>query len=569
MKKLDQELQNRNAVTEIVATERARGGMAIINAILDHPQALALIQSLEPEEMHALFAEIGREDCVDLIRFATEEQFQGLGDLDNWIGKSFTPERMESLLNLSIAAGPETLDTFVDSLEDEALVLYLRKRARIVARDFDPDQDDEMSVPGIEAFHTPDTMFWIVVPAEAPYFNDLKFIIERIYDRDHLDAAALLRHAIYEDADVLEDEAARFRGERIATMGFPSVEDATALFDYMNPVQFKERMDEKLANMAPYEVEHRTLLPILLGSYKGQPEFLKKTMDGLTDDAVRRRIAEAVAYLANSIIVSRTGGDLSHAGGRTAGLRTALSILSIGLEFLSEEDVERARLVMTKVWPRTVFRAGYSLLIPLREEGRKALKYAGRAEDFYLFDPPLNEIIAGLFEEPPQYCTALENKPRPSFRDFRSVHDVARAKAALLQAIAVGLFIDTTLQLDVAKLAAGVVKARRKFVTHTTLIATALINALLGNDGDPLAPIAKQDLKVVVDLVFVAAEDGGKPTINPRLTAAIAAFVQQSDSLFAAALFDLALRKLEDLFRRYPNGIIPDAKLAAPVLLIK
>jgi len=543
--------------------------MAIINAILDHPNALGLIQSLEPEEMHALFAEIGREDCVDLVRYATEEQFQGLADLDNWVGDRFVPERLESLLNLSIAAGQETLDTFVEALEDEAVVIYLRRRARIVARTFDPDQDDEMSVEGIEAFHTPDTMFWVALPAESPYFNDVKFIIERIYDRDHLDAAALLRHAIYEDADVLEDEAARFRGERVATMGFPSLEDATALFDYMNPVNFKERLDGELADLAPYEVEHRTLVPVLLGSYKGQPEFLRKTLDGLTDDAVRSRIAEAVAYLANAIIVSRTNGDLTSVEGRAAGLRTALSILSVGLEFLAEDNVERARLVITKVWPRTIFRVGYSLLIPLRGEAKKALEYAGRESGFFLFDPPLNEIIAGLFEEPPQYSTALENKPRPRFRDFRSVHDVARAKAALLQAIAVGLFVEVTLTLDVERLATSVAEDRRKFTTHTTLMATALINALLGNDGDPLAPIDSGELTRIVDLVFTAADGGDKRTINPRLTAAVASFVKQSDNRFAAALFDLSLRKLEDLFRRYPKGNIPEAKYAAPVLLIK
>ncbi len=569
MKEHEQALEHRSSVTEIVAQERAHGGMAIINAILDHPQALQLLRALEPEEMHALFAEIGRDDCVDLIRFATIEQFQGLTDLDSWVNESFAPERLESLLNLAIGAGPETLDTFVEALEDEALVLYLHKRARVVARDFDPDQDDEMSVPGIEAFHTPDTMFWIVLPADAPYFNDVRFIIERIYDRDHLDAAALLRHVIYEDPDVLEDEARRFRSERVATMGFPSLADATALFDYLNPVRFKERLNETLADLAPYDVEQRTLLPVLMGSYEGQPAFLKKTLDGLTDDAARARIAEAVAYLANAIIVSRTGGDLSSTDGRAAGLRTALSIISIGLEYLADEDVDRARRVVTRVWPHTIFRVGYSLLIPLRGDAAKAMEYAGRTQGFFLFDPPFNEIIAGLFEEPPQYSTALENAPRPRFRDFRSIHDVARAKAALLQAMAVGMFVKSTLQLDVEKLAERVVEDRRKLTTHTTLMATSLINALLGNDADPLAPIDRADLTRIVDLVFAPATDRDERTLNPRLTAAVAGFVGRTDNLFASALFDLSLRKLEDLFRRFPKGHIPEARAAAPVLLMK
>ncbi len=565
----EKQLQRRQTVTELVAAQRNHGGMAIINSILGHPDAVGLIQSLEPEEMFALFAELGKGDCGDLVRYATTEQFQGLVDLETWAGDRFVPERLESLVSLATGAGQETLERFIDSLDDEAAVLYLRQRAQVVARTMDPDQDDEMSVPELEAFHTPDNMFWIAVPAESPYFNDIRFLVERLYDRDHLDTSALLRHAIYEDLDVLEKEADGFRRGRVAAMGFPSVEDAEELLVYMNPRGFKERMDAKLERLKPYDVGELSLLPALLGAGQRPPRFLNDVIAAIEDSAVQGRVAQAVAYLANAIIVLRNTGDLTQSEGRNAGLKSALSVLSVGLEYLSEGKEERAQLVISRVWPRTIFRVGFSLLLALRSEAEKALQYAGRPEGFFLYDPPLNELIAGLFEEIPLYHTALENKPDPRLRDFRTAHDVARTKAALLQAMAVGQFVEQTLKLDVTQLAQRVPAKRRSVTTHTTLMATALINALLGNDDDPTQAIDRNDLSRIVDLVFVPGGDGIDRIINPRLTAAVEVFVKQSKNRFAAALLELSLRKLEDLFRRFPKGHIPDAKYAAPILLVK
>jgi hypothetical protein len=542
--------------------------MAVINAILEHDRAVELIQSLEPEEMHALLVDIGREDCVDLIRYATPVQFQGLLDLDAWTPDGYRPERFEAMVGLVNAAGTENLDSFFEALVDEDLVLYLRSRAQVVARTFDPDQEDEMSVEGIEAFTTPDNMFYIVLPAESPWFNDVKFIVERLYDRDHLDASALLRHAIYEDIDGLEEEAQRYRAARVATMGFPSVAETDELFRHTNPVKFRERLREKLSGLAPYDVGAVTLLPALLGADRKQPAFLADALAALGDEAVQRRVAQAVAFLANAVIVRESGGDLSRSEGRDGALRRALSLLSLGLEYLAEDAPETAPEILQRVWPKTLFRVGFSVLLPLRQAALDCLVCAGREHGFFLFDPPLGEVTQGVLQEVPVYHTSLDGEAQPVFRDFATLRDIARTRSALEQAAGLGRFVEMTLALDPVRLAERVPEALRPVTTHTTLMSTALVNALLGND-DLLLPVAADDVPRVIDLVFVPQADGSGRTFNPRFAAAVQRFLERSNDRFAGALFDLAMRKLEDFFHRYPRGIVPDKKLVAPILMVK
>jgi hypothetical protein len=564
----DRTLTPRRTVSELVLAERHRGGMAVINAILEHDRAVELIQSLEPEEMHALLVDIGREDCVDLIRYATPVQFQGLLDLDAWTPDGYRPERFEAMVGLVNAAGTENLDSFFEALVDEDLVLYLRSRAQVVARTFDPDQEDEMSVEGIEAFTTPDNMFYIVLPAESPWFNDVKFIVERLYDRDHLDASALLRHAIYEDIDGLEEEAQRYRAARVATMGFPSVAETDELFRHTNPVKFRERLREKLSGLAPYDVGAVTLLPALLGADRKQPAFLADALAALGDEAVQRRVAQAVAFLANAVIVRESGGDLSRSEGRDGALRRALSLLSLGLEYLAEDAPETAPEILQRVWPKTLFRVGFSVLLPLRQAALDCLVCAGREHGFFLFDPPLGEVTQGVLQEVPVYHTSLDGEAQPVFRDFATLRDIARTRSALEQAAGLGRFVEMTLALDPVRLAERVPEALRPVTTHTTLMSTALVNALLGND-DLLLPVAADDVPRVIDLVFVPQADGSGRTFNPRFAAAVQRFLERSNDRFAGALFDLAMRKLEDFFHRYPRGIVPDKKLVAPILMVK
>jgi len=553
-------------IGEIITREKPKGGMAVLNAILDRENAGELIRSLEPEELHSLVLEVGKADSAELICYASEEQFQGYMDLDNWVGAEFRPERLEGLMGLAASAGEEAAGRLFGSMDPETVGLYLLNRAKVHVRTFDPDEE----VPDVqdgEVMCTPDDLFRIELPHGSPHFAAVKFFIDQLYNWDRQEAVSLIKTIATEEADVLEEEAVRFRTARVQAMGFPSYDQTRDIFRYVNPVQLKARIESKLARLSPVDTGQETLLPALLDFDDRQPPFLASVLAAVDDAGVRRRVAEAVVFLANAVIVDESGGDLADVSGRERGIRRALSFLSLGLEYVSANDQAMGRVVIAKVWPKTLFRLGHSLCLTLRQRATRLLVSSGGDHGFMLFDPPLDDVIRGVASTMPQYFVGLEEEGSREFRDFYSVRDVGRARTVLEQAEGVARFVEANLRLSPEELGRTVPEDLKPMVTHTTLMSTALVNALLGAET-LLEPVAVSRVPEVLDVVLI--EDGeGNRTVNPRLQDAIGNFLSAEEDKFAAALFDLSLRKLESVFLRLPRGTVPDRRFLGGALLVR
>ena len=554
----------RPLLKDLVVQERARGGMAVINAILDHPQALQLLGAMEPEELHLLMVDIGYDDCHDLIRFASPTQWQGLVDLDCWAGDHFFPARIEALMGLAHSADRQALEIFFSALDDEVLVLYLRHRARIVARTFEPEQDDELDTLEAEIFRTPDELFYIILPPEDNQFAAVRTFIDLLYERDHLDAAALLKHAIAEDTDQLEEEALQFRNARVSTMGFPTMAEAEELLEYINPVQVRTRLNLELPEMAPYVMATESLLPVLENSLPYGPDFLVQALELQDDDKARERVNEAVIYAANTVVVLMGKGDLADGSAREAGLKRALALISLGLEYLADENPDRAAQLLRKVWPRTLFRVGHSLLIPLAQTARVC---SSATPGFFLFDPPLDGAIRAALADTPLYFTGIDGDVQPRLRDISSMRDLTRMHVTLKQARTIQEFMHATILEGNPPLLDLVPEPRRQYVTHTTLMTTALVNALRG-EPELLTALSYDAFPEIFASLFVSSKSGDKLEFLPQVKNAVIRFTKTAQSPFVAALFELSMKKLEAYAQRYPGGIAPDPKYAWPMLLL-
>ncbi len=560
------ELALRQTLADLVTRNRKKGGMEVVNAILDHPRSVELIHSMAPEELFTLVVAVGREDCTDLVAHATEEQFQGLTDLDTWKGSEFSPERFETLYAIVRSTEDEAVERFLDSLEDETIALYLLHRVRIVQRDMTPEQEDAFS-DELEVMRTPDEQFFLVFPAGDPNTPAVKDLVDRLYSRDNLDAADLLRHVATEDRDTVEAEFSRFRSSRIRTMGFPEQGEIRELLAYYNPVAAKRSIRRRLDALPTLKAAtEMPLLPALYGFGPEQIPFLKQVVGTVEDDRVLSLLAEGLAWLANAQIVLATDGDLADEAGRRLGIDQAASLLTLGLEYVAEGDVPLAARILARVRARTLFRIGHSLLIPLRQKAHELVDLAGKEHGLQLFDPPLDDVVRGASLDVPRRALSLDSD-KHGFAEFRSLAELRRTRQALLQAREIARFAAEALYLVPESLARSIPEERRLAVTHTTLMATALVNGLLGSESI-LTPVPAESLPVLLDLVLPVGPEGDR-TLNPRLKEAIARFASAGANRFAGALFDLSLRKLEDLFRKFPSGTVPDPKLAAPVLLLQ
>jgi hypothetical protein len=560
------EIVLRQRLGAILKQRRPQGGMAVINGIIEDPNASALIQAMQPEELHTLMQDIGWSDCHELLRYASEEQFQGLTAINAWVDREFQPQHLEALIGLAAAADPEAVERLFESFEHETSGLYLLSRVMIFNLPAEPNDQDEVRELG-EVLVTPDNMFWLVFPDGDDFFPQVKYFIDGMYALDNLAMVSLLKTLVFEDKDTLQAQARQFRQARLRTMGFPALEETDHLLDYVNPVKLKNEIRAKLEQSPQLVVGQDTLLPALVDWKLGDVPFLQLALQSMGGARVRDEVVQGMAYLGNAVIVASSGGDLFQPAARDLGLNRAVSLMNLGLEFLSDKDPKVGARALGRVWPKTLFRIGHSRLLALKGRATKLARKQGTELGFNLFDPPLREVIAGCRSDVPQYFVGLDDESSLEFREFRCLEDVSKADVVLEQAEGIAEFCDRVFKLDVAVLAQFVEQNQRPMVTHTTLMATALVNGLRGADS-LFQPVPVGRIPDVMDVVLLV-DEGGQRVLNPRLQQAVAGFVSAERDPFAAALFDLSLSKLEDVFHRLPRGLVPEAKFMAGALLVE
>jgi len=556
----------REHLAEIVTGAIRGGGMDVVNAILAQPNAAELVAALHPEELHRLVHELGKQDSVDILRCASVEQVQGMLDLDDWVAGSFSPDRLQEMLGIAAAAGDDVVERLFEAMDDETIGLFLLKRCKVLQRTFEPEQEEQLQEQG-EYFLTPDGAFFVLLPFKDRNYAAVRFFVEHLYGYDKEEAISLLKTLVYEEADVLEEEALRFRNARVGTMGFPSGDEVQRIFKYLNPVKAREKVRSTIGRFRKYPAQERSLLPALVGLEHQEAPFLQKALGRLSDDADRATFAEALVTLSNAVYAHATSGDLAAMARYPDALRRSLSLFNLGLEYITDGNAETAGALLTRIWPKTLFRIGHSATVLLREHARKLMGVSGAEHGFFLFDPPLDEVIRGAVREVPQYFEGIADESKTTWRDFRSLSEFTRTKAVLKQAEEVAKFCLAVLRADPAKLAETVPEPLRPAVTHTTLMATALLNGLLGRE-DLLAPIPVKEVASVSQVVLVAGA-GGTRQVNPRLVEAMNRFNSTAENQFAAALIELSLKKLQDAFERLPSGADPDPRFLAGAVLVK
>ncbi len=558
-------LELRRELHDLMRPLRGEGEMEVLNRLLYHPQATAMIQAMHPEELHQLLLRFGRNECVDILRYVTEGQFHGLLDLDAWTADRLLPERIDAMILLANQAGLETLGELFEGMDDETLGIYLLRRARFIPRTFEPEQDDELPTD-MEVFTSPDTMFYVLTSPGSDDGIMIRMVLEKLYYLDRDRAGSILRTLHFEDADVLEHDANGLRAGRLSSYGFPSLDESEELYRFMNPVRAKQRILDRLDHLALQNLQADTLLPVLYHQDKHQPVFLAKAIGRLEDDSARQRLGVGVSSLVTHVIVREARGDLADEQGRQASVIRALGLYSLGLEFVSSGDLSIAARVLPRVLPRTLFRIGLSLLLLLRGRARRLLELGGTAQGFLLFDPPLDDVVRGAALDVPQYFGGLIDEDQTGWRDFRTYGEYRTVRSALKQAEGVANFVSRTLYPGLEDLAAAVPEALRPAITHTTLLATSLVNVLLGNER-LLAPIPKQRFPQVMSVLLVT-DQRGERVVNPLFKASLDRFLNTENNRFAVSLVELSLRKLETVFLRLPRDTIPEIQMLAGVVLM-
>ncbi|SNB46104.1 DUF6178 family protein [Geobacter sp. DSM 9736] len=368
-----------------------------LELLLSDPDAKQVAALMQPQEIYWLVKELGENDAAELLELATAAQYSFMIDMEVWEESALRTDVLLKWLGYLMEAGEDRLLAQLSSLDLE-LILLLLKREIAVGGGMGDLVNDEIRLADWD--HSFDGIYHISF-LRSDTARVVGTLLDIIYRHDQPLYLSLMTGVQNEVETELEELCYQFRTGRMADAGFPSREEAVAIYALLNPDHFVAAEDKLLVNEDGAE---------------NLPEPLA-TGDTLLQRAlVRVRSSELLRelnYLINNALVAE---QASFADGAAieAVSRRVYGYLNISLEYFAADDEKRAGTILVGERLKRLFQLGHSIVVRL---GKRA---GTLSSDNYA----TNKAILGLREKMPRFYRGLDPDLVDGYREFESMSDV-------------------------------------------------------------------------------------------------------------------------------------------------
>jgi hypothetical protein len=317
------------------------------------PVPEAVVPALPEAELCFTAKAIGLADSAWLLAHASAEQLVACVDLDAWSSEDLVPDRarLGAWMTAFAHAGEEALLGAARSLDPELLVLWLKDRIEVWLKPSEPDWDPP---PGAQSL---DGQFFFRARSEGDDPADLRALLDALFREDYWTYFRMLQGATWELESETEDWALRWRTGRLLDLGFPSWEEAMAIYGVL-----PERSLAELPGTETLAEEVSWRLPIWMPKLpvsSAAAHALYRALAAL-GDAERRAYLLAFLSLANRVAVADRL-PLGDAESIPVAVEKAAAFASRGLEHIAAERGLAPTDVLRRTSLERLFRVGFSL----------------------------------------------------------------------------------------------------------------------------------------------------------------------------------------------------------------
>jgi len=520
-----------------------------------------LVEKLPELEVFLTVKEVGRSDAIDLVTLTTPEQFQYLLDLDLWKKDGLDPEKVIHWLEILLESGEERVIEFIRSSDPEHLCLLLITFLHITKPEGEPTELMERNLP-----FTLDREYFVTFrKAEIrPVFQPFLEILYR-YDSDTY--RRLMESLLGELESDIEETAYRFRNARLADYGFPDVEQAMEIYQFVNPGTLLGEVEPLKAALP--DISDKTH-PTFYLMAQGDGPFFSTVLSRITDPLVQDRLREELAGLCNKAMVAELI-DLFDVGEMEWVVRKVFHYLNLGLQGLSGEDEGRAVQILRSVSLQKVFQAGVGSALLLRRKAETLLKgpwFKGDRNNLRFLDSIDQERVEGV----------LKRKPGISRNgvvdDFRNLQDLKEIEDTLARIDVVVTTLREKLSMTPERVKeqgwAGTDAEGGKDVSLSTFFLTALANRIL-NGRFEIEAIDKNRLQDLFSIILEKDEQGrGRVRMDIRRDMTEWLDSTEDDERkrqHLRAFLDFCLDAIEGDFGRIPPGEEIDPRFVKSLII--
>ena len=317
------------------------------------PTPEAVIPALPEAELCFTAKAIGLADSAWLLAHATPEQLVACVDLDAWSSLDLVPDRarLGAWMSAFADAGETALLAAAASLDPELLVLWLRDRIEVWLK---TNEDDWEPPPGAQSL---DGQFFYRARKAGDDLEDLRMLLDALFREDYWTYFRMLQGVTWELETETEEWALRWRTGRLLDLGFPSWEEAMAIYGVLPARSLAE-----LPEVAPVLEEGDWRPPIWLPRLpvsSASAHALFRALAAL-GEAERQPYLLGFLSLANRIAVADRL-PLGDAESIPVAVEKAAELVSRGLEHVATERGLAVSEVLRRTSLERLFRVGFTL----------------------------------------------------------------------------------------------------------------------------------------------------------------------------------------------------------------
>ncbi|MGB9629063.1 MAG: DUF6178 family protein [Thermodesulfobacteriota bacterium] len=409
-------LRDQGRIQRDLSTLLQLRGKERMEAILSSNHPKELFQALQEEEAYFTIKEIGEQDALPLLSLMSPTQCQYLLDLELWRGYEIQNEKLEHWLPLLLSCDQDAIRQWLQSIDLDTLLLILKKTIRVHLKESDEaieTQKEEVSHFTLDGIHFIEVLNPSLLETIERLLRDLADLDFNLYWR-------ALRQVDVEIKAELEERALHFREARLEDKGFPPMEEALSLYQYLNPKRLKRMLERKEIYLAEATNNPPPSFPMVL---KEQGLFFSLCLREMEEGPLLDRLKMELTYMANQVMVADQPEmiDFSTLQGS---LRKVGGFLSIGLELLSEGDIRKAREWVERIPLKFLFQVGYGSCLELKWRAEKIWRkgwYSEKGIPLSFLGSPWEERVEGLLRKRPLF---YEDQDEEGYREFRSLKEV-------------------------------------------------------------------------------------------------------------------------------------------------
>ena len=367
-----------------------------LKRVLDHPDPLHLVQSLPEEDFFWLVKKIGEDDCIPVLRLASETQWQYLLDLELWDFDRLDLQQSFNWLRMLETADPHRLVNWLLWKEQSLLYLFLFNNISVEIGDEDDFIEPE------EGVITLDGVFYIKV-----FEEERREVIERLLSILASENSAayqtLLSGLVGVIHSEMEEEMFRMKNVRLAEHGFLGPDEAFEIYGRLGASSLK--MEGNGETVHPLVAEDRSdLIPVspLVHSVGGN--LFPGVLSGIKDPRLMDSLWLEFAGLCNQIISAdrirvEEVDDLVNISRRAGGY------LNLALEDVCGTNREKALKLVKNNSLQSLFRVGFSMTLELKWMAQRWVKeswFRERGLENRFWGEVHGGILEGILEDKPK-----------------------------------------------------------------------------------------------------------------------------------------------------------------------